>query len=75
VTQTVEAIYERGVLRPLKPLEGLAENSRVSVSVEAPVTLPGNWRECIGTLPDEDAREMLLAIEEAFEQVDPRDWQ
>ena len=28
----------------------------------------------VGTLPDQDAAEILLAIEEGCEQVDPRDW-
>ena len=37
MSQAVEAIYERGVLRPLQPLE-LAEGQRVAISLE-PVAL------------------------------------
>ena len=35
--QQVEAIYERGVLRPLQPLT-LAETQRVSLTISAPET-------------------------------------
>ncbi len=34
VTQTVEAIYERGLLRPLQPLEGVGEKSHVRLTIE-----------------------------------------
>lgn len=36
MTQTVEAIYENGVLRPVQPLDGIADQSRVRVTVEPP---------------------------------------
>lgn len=34
MTRTVEAIYENGVLRPVRPLEGIDEQARVKVTVE-----------------------------------------
>jgi predicted DNA-binding antitoxin AbrB/MazE fold protein len=33
-SQTIEAIYENGVLRPLEALEGLAEHAKVKITVE-----------------------------------------
>jgi len=33
--QTVEAIYENGVLRPLQALEGLPEHSRVKITISS----------------------------------------
>lgn len=34
MSQTVEAIYENGVLRPVEPLEGIREQARVKLTVE-----------------------------------------
>ena len=32
--RTIQAIYEKGVLHPLEPIEGLAEQALVKVTVE-----------------------------------------
>jgi predicted DNA-binding antitoxin AbrB/MazE fold protein len=71
--QTVDAIYANGVLRPLAPIEGLAENATVTVTVHYEDKRQA-LRDCVGILPDEDAKEMLETIEREFEQVDPNDW-
>ena len=34
MTKTIQAVYEKGVLHPLEPIEGLAERSVVKVTVE-----------------------------------------
>ena len=73
MTKTLDAIFENGVLRPVEPLEGIAEKSRVRVRVE---TGPAHrLAGVIGILGDEDAAEMRRVIAEEFESVDPRDWQ
>jgi predicted DNA-binding antitoxin AbrB/MazE fold protein len=75
MSQTVDAIYERGVLRPVSPLEGVVEHSRVRITVESPGH-PGNkLKECAGILPDEDAKEMRHIIDEEFEKVDLSEWE
>ena len=71
--QTIEAVYENGVLRPLRPLQGIAENDRVTVTVTT-TGGAGSLQACVGTLPDADAREMRAIIESEFEQVEPDDW-
>jgi predicted DNA-binding antitoxin AbrB/MazE fold protein len=73
VTVTTEAIYENGVLRPLKPLEGLKEHSRVTVTVTEG-DMPHPLADLAGTLPREDAEEMMRAIEAEFERIDPDEW-
>ena len=76
MSQTIEAIYEDGVLRPVRPLQGIDEHARVKVTVEEPKgddTHPLN--ECIGILPDEDAEEMQRIIADEFEKVDLSEWQ
>jgi predicted DNA-binding antitoxin AbrB/MazE fold protein len=75
MTRRLEAIFENGVLRPVTPLEGVAESSRVTVSLEMPDSNNHALSGCIGIMPAEDAEEMMRIIEEEFEQVDPRDWQ
>ncbi|MCS6922857.1 MAG: antitoxin family protein [Fimbriimonadales bacterium] len=63
-TLTIEAVYERGVLRPLRPLE-LPEHTRVRLTVEPTPTHP--LTDCLGIMPDEDAAEMRRIIEQEFE--------
>ncbi len=74
MTRRVDAIFENGVLRPLQQLDGIAEHARVKLSIDIPdVAAPrrDGWH---GTLPNEDATEMLGIIEAEFERVDPDDW-
>jgi predicted DNA-binding antitoxin AbrB/MazE fold protein len=72
--ETLEAVYENGVFRPLTRPEGLAEHRRVMLTVtaeEAPSSLTGS----AGSISADDAREMREIIEREFERVDPREWQ
>lgn len=74
MTKRVHALYEDGVLRPLEPLEGVAEHSRVRITIEMDEVRTHPLADCIGTLPDDDAREMMRIIEEEFERVDAEEW-
>lgn len=74
--KVIEAIFEKGVFRPVSPVV-LAEGLRVEVLVPAPpvepVTPPGDsGRRSFGTLPHEDAEEIARIVAEEFEQVDAR---
>jgi predicted DNA-binding antitoxin AbrB/MazE fold protein len=75
MTQTFEAIYENGLLRPLAPLE-IAEHAKVRVSIvdetETPTTHP--LLKYCGTVSDEDTAEIQKIIEVEFEKVDPDEW-
>jgi predicted DNA-binding antitoxin AbrB/MazE fold protein len=66
MAQTVEAIYEGGVLRPIQPLEGVAEHSKVRVTVEVQDKALHPLADCVGILPDADADEIRRIIEEEF---------
>lgn len=72
--KTVEAIYEGGILRPLSPIKGLKKHQRVIITVEKPLKKKHPLAGLCGILPDEDAKEMLSAIEEEFEEVDMNAW-
>jgi predicted DNA-binding antitoxin AbrB/MazE fold protein len=73
VRQTIDAVYENGVLRPLTPLTGIPEHGavRITVTVGEPAH---SLAACIGILPDAGASEMRDAIEREFEGVDPNEW-
>ena len=71
--QTVEAVYAGGVLKPLRPLQGIAENGKVTVTVSA-AQAGRAIGDCAGILPDEDAKEMRGIVEAEFEQVNPDEW-
>jgi predicted DNA-binding antitoxin AbrB/MazE fold protein len=75
MSQTVEAIYENGVLRLIRPLEGVAEHSTVKVTVETGQPPRHTLAGCIGTLSGEDASEMIHIIEDEFEKVNLDEWQ
>jgi predicted DNA-binding antitoxin AbrB/MazE fold protein len=68
VRQTVDAIFENGVLRPLSPLNGVPEHRTLRVTVSLEVS-PPSLVDCVGILPDEDADEMRKSIEQEFERI------
>jgi predicted DNA-binding antitoxin AbrB/MazE fold protein len=75
MTRTIEALYENGALHPLEPIEGVAEHSRVTITLNFEAAVhPHPLADLIGTLPDEDAREMRQAINEEFETIDADKW-
>lgn len=74
----IEAIFEKGVFRPVSPLE-LTEGLHVEVLVPSPAVdsaprYGATRRKSAGILPDQDAQEMLRIIAEEFEQVNPDEW-
>jgi predicted DNA-binding antitoxin AbrB/MazE fold protein len=74
MTRQIEALYENGILRPLEPLEGVAEHSRLRVTLELEDGPAYPLASYVGTLSDEDAREMLRIVEDEFERIDPDAW-
>ena len=75
MTQTIDAIYENGVFKPVQPLRGINERARVKITVESTSVEGHPLLECMGILPDEDAEEMRRIIEDEFEKVDLHEWQ
>lgn len=72
--KTIEAIYEEGVFRPLRPIKGLKKHQKVSITLEKPLKKKHPLAGLCGTLPDKDADEMLRIINEEFEKVDVNEW-
>ncbi len=74
MTCKIDAVLENGLLRPLRPLEGVREHAQVRLTVESLDTEIDGLSACVGILPDEDAVEMTAIVEREFERVDLRDW-
>lgn len=77
--QTVEAIYENGILRPLKSLENLLkEHSKVTITIEAKDEANDAndhyLAQFAGILNDEEAQELKHIIDVEFENIDPNVW-
>lgn len=72
--QTVEAIYENGVLRPLKALDGLAEHSQVKITIESDQTPTHPLSQFAGILSDEEATELQRVVADEFGKIDPNVW-
>jgi predicted DNA-binding antitoxin AbrB/MazE fold protein len=72
MSQTFEAIFENGVLRPLTAL-GIAEHSKVRVCIEGDAEPHPLLKYC-GTVSDEDTAEIQKIIDDEYEKVDPDDW-
>ena len=68
--QSVRAVYEDGLLRPLDSLTGIAEHSEVKLIVREATRSPRSLAERLGLLPKEDAEEVVRAIEEELENAD-----
>ncbi|MBD6617170.1 DUF104 domain-containing protein [Komarekiella sp. 'clone 1'] len=54
-SQTIEAIYEDRVLRPLQTLTGVAEHSKVKITIEYQETLTHPLLQFAGIISDEEA--------------------
>ncbi|MEQ1573835.1 MAG: antitoxin family protein [Vicinamibacterales bacterium] len=72
--ETLEAVYEDGVFRPLTRPEGLAEHRRVTITVTVDEA-PDSLADLGGRISPADAEDMREIIEREFERVDPREWQ
>jgi predicted DNA-binding antitoxin AbrB/MazE fold protein len=72
--QVIEAIYENGVLRPLKPLIGFPEHSKLKITIEAEAIASHPLLQFVGILSDEEAAELTHIIETEFEEIDPNGW-
>lgn len=69
MTQTIEAVYEDNVLKPIKPIKGIVEHENVVVTIR-PHPVKKGLRELAGTLTHKEAKEMQKLIDEEFEKIE-----
>ena len=74
MTKTIDAVYEKGILRPLSPIKGLRSRQKVRITLETTSRQKHPLSGLCGTLPDKDAAEILKVIEDEFEKVDVSEW-
>lgn len=72
--KAIEAVYANGILRLLVPIKGLKKNQKVTVIVRKAAVKNHPLRQLCGTLPAEDAKEMLKVIRKEFEKIDDNAW-
>ena len=69
MTETIVAIYEEDVLKPIEPIKGIKEHERVHVILCSHPIKKG-LRELVGTLTHEEAEAMQKVIDEEFEKIE-----
>jgi predicted DNA-binding antitoxin AbrB/MazE fold protein len=72
--ETLKAVFENGVFRPLEQPKGLAERREVTLTVTVDEAT-SSLADFEGRISSDDAQEMREVIEREFERVDPREWQ
>jgi predicted DNA-binding antitoxin AbrB/MazE fold protein len=71
--ETLEAVYEDGVFKPLSVPSGIREHGRVTLTVTDAIA-PGSLADLHGLMPSEDADEMREIVAREFESVDSGEW-
>jgi predicted DNA-binding antitoxin AbrB/MazE fold protein len=71
--ETLRAVFENGVFRPLKRPKGVAERREVTLTVTVEDG-PSSLADFGGRISADDAQEMREIIEREFERVDPGEW-
>ena len=71
--ETLEAVYEDGVFKPLSVPSGIREHGRVTLTVTDAIT-PGSLADLHGLMPSEDADELREIVAREFESVDSGEW-
>ncbi len=68
----IEVVYEGGVFRPLRPLQGV-EDRRPATVVLGPRVCPGAFADVAWNLTAAEAAALTAVIEDEFERVNG-DW-
>jgi predicted DNA-binding antitoxin AbrB/MazE fold protein len=73
MSETIPAVFENGVFRPLRRPHGLVEHHQVTLTVDVEVEA-SPLSEVSGSLSSDDAQELREIIDREFERVDPKEW-
>ncbi|MEP7306348.1 MAG: antitoxin family protein [Acidobacteriota bacterium] len=71
--ETLDAIYENGIFRPLQEPVGIPEHRRVTITVTTEGS-GSSLADCVNRISADDAAEMKQIVEREFEHIDPREW-
>lgn len=73
-SQSIEAVYENGIFRPICPIIGLVENSKVTLAIEYATQAVHPLAQFAGILSNEEAEEVQTIVAEEFGKVDTSGW-
>ena len=73
-SQTIEAVYENGIFRPVHPVAGLVEHSKVTLAIEYETQAVHPLTKFAGILSEEEAEEVQTILAEEFGKVDASGW-
>jgi predicted DNA-binding antitoxin AbrB/MazE fold protein len=73
MSETIPAVFENGVFRPLRRPKGLVEHHHVTLTVDVEAQVSA-LADVSGSLSPEDAQELREIIDREFERVDPKEW-
>ena len=73
MSETIPAVFENGVFRPLRRPRGLVEHHHVTLTVDVEEQVSA-LAEVSGSLAPEDAQELREIIDREFERVDAKEW-
>jgi predicted DNA-binding antitoxin AbrB/MazE fold protein len=73
MSETIPAVFENGVFRPLRRPKGLVEHHHVTLTVDVEMQVSA-LAEVSGSLSPEDAQELREIVDREFERIDPREW-
>jgi predicted DNA-binding antitoxin AbrB/MazE fold protein len=71
--ETLRAVFENGVFRPLRRPRGVAEHREVTLTVTVD-DRPTSLADFRGRISSEGAQEMREVVDREFERVDPDEW-
>ena len=71
--ETLRAVFENGVFRPLRRPKGVSEHREVTLTVTVE-DAPSSLADFGGRVSAADAQEMREIIEREFEQIDAGEW-
>ncbi len=74
MVKIIHAIYERGVLKPLEPIEGIEENTEVEVTVSTEKDASSPILRFAGVLSEEEANKMIKVVDDEFERINQDEW-
>ena len=78
MVKRLHAVYEHGILRPLEPIDGIEENAEVELTLSIDLSIEKKGIHPIlrfaGILKEEEADQMMKAVDDEFERVNPDEW-
>ena len=74
MSRRIKLVFEKGVFRPVEPVDWIDEHRQVDAVVEVP-QIGKPFADWTGGISDADAAAMRAVIEREVEQIEHDDWE